>query len=250
MVNRNLFFIIGGISAFSLYATLLLLLFYYFNEHRSVKHFVPKNTNSLEISIIQTPSQKKPNETKSLSQKSSKIVKNQKNDLKGGANSAKYSYPSKSISTLFKGVKVGKPTFTSSLHMANAPKIKYKPTSKSSKRESDAKKLIDNLKFKNLDIKLKSQNSGSGDVNAYMSRISKLIYNSWNPDALFAGLVATVEVVIFPNGKFKFRIVAPSDNQSFNESLIEYLNQLQHKGLPPHKNGKKLVVEIYFKPKE
>jgi len=45
-------------------------------------------------------------------------------------------------------------------------------------------------------------------------------------------------------------MVNPSDNQSFNDSLIEYLNQLQQKGLPPHKNGRKLVVELNFKPKE
>jgi len=251
MVNRNLFFIIGGISAFSLYVILFFSLFYYFNEHRSVKNFVPKNTNSLEVSIIQTPSQiKKPNKTKSLSQKSSKIVKKTEKDLKGGGTSAKYSTSSKSISTLFKGVKVGKPTLSPSLHMANAPKIKYKSASKSSKSKSNAKSLIDNLKFSNLDIELKSQSSGKGEVDKYMSKIYEIIYNSWNPDVLFVGLEANVEIVIFSDGKFQFRMINPSDNQSFNESLIKYLKQLQLKGLPKHKNGRKLVVEIKFKPKE
>ncbi|SFP70727.1 TonB C-terminal domain-containing protein [Hydrogenimonas thermophila] len=251
MVNRNLFFIIGGISAFSLYAILFILLFYYFNEHKSAKQFVPKNTNTLEVSILQEPSQiKKHNKIKAISKKTQKLPEKPKKNAIKGSTSAKHSSYSKSIATLFKGVKVGKPHFSSSLRMANAPKIQYKPVVVSSKTQSDAKSLIDNLKFSNLDIKLKSQSSGSGNVDKYMNKIYEIIFNSWHPDVLFAGLEARVVIEIFPDGKFMYKMINPSDNQSFNESLIEYLNQLQHKGFPPHKNGRKLVVELNFKPKE
>jgi len=251
MVNRNLFFIIGGISAFSLYTTLFLILFFYFNEHKSVKRFVPKNTNSLEISIIQKPAQiKKINKNKSSIKKSTISQTKQKKIAVSSATSAKHASSSKSIASLFNGVKVGKPTFSSSLRLANAPKIKYKPVKKSSKKQTDAKSLIDNLKFSNIDIKLKSQSSGTGDVDKYMSKIYEIIFNSWHPDILFAGLQARVLIEIYPNGTFKYKMSNPSDNQSFNESLIEYLDQLQLKGFPPHKNGRKLVVELNFKPKE
>jgi len=251
MDRRSLFFIIGGISAFLMYALLFFVFFYYFNEHKSIKRFVPKNTNSLEVSILQTPSQKKePNKRKSTVKKSSKLPVKAKEVAVHGSTSAKHSSSSKSIATLFKGVKVGKPQFSSSLRMANAPKIKYKPVSNANKKQSDAKSLIDNLKFSNLDIKLKSQSSGSGHVDEYMSKIYEIIFNSWHPDALFAGLQAKVLIEIYPNGTFEYRIVNPSDNQSFNDSLIEYINQLQHKGFPPHKNGRKLIVELNFKPKE
>jgi len=251
MDNRNLFFILGGISSFLLYAVLILIFFYYFNEHKSSRHFVPKNTNSLEVSILQVPSQiKKPNKSKSSSQKSNKLPAKSKKNSASGATSAKHSNPSKSIATLFKGVKVGKPEPSPSLRMANAPKIKYKPVSVSKKKQSDAKSLIDNLKLSNLDIKLKSQSSGTGDVDAYMSKIYEIIFNSWHPDILFAGLQAKVLIEIFPDGTFQFRMINPSDNQSFNESLIEYLSQLQQKRFPPHNNGRKLVVELDFKPKE
>ncbi|WOE70879.1 TonB C-terminal domain-containing protein [Hydrogenimonas thermophila] len=252
MVNRNLFFIIGGISAFSLYAILFILLFYYFNEHKSAKQFVPKNTNTLEVSILQEPSQiKKHNKIKAISKKTQKLPEKPKKNAIKGSTSAKHSSSSKSIATLFKGVKVGKPQSSSSLRMANAPKIKYKPVSALSKKQSsDAKSLIDNLKLSNLDIKLTSQSSGIGEVDEYMSKIYEIIFNSWHPDVLFAGLEARVVIEIFPDGRFIYKMINPSDNQSFNESLIEYLNQLQHKGFPPHKNGRKLVVELNFKPKE
>ena len=252
MDRRGLFFIVGGLSAFLLYALMFIIFFYYFNEHKSVKRFVPKNTNSLEISILQTPSQKKAHKKRgSTVKKSTKtsLPLRPKKSAVNGSTSAKHSSTSKSIATLFKGVKVDKPQFSSSLRMANAPKIKYKPTS-TSKKQLEAKSLIDNLKFSNLDIKLKSQSSGSGSVDEYMSKIYEVIFNSWHPDALFAGLQAKVLIEIYPNGTFKYRMINPSDNQSFNDSLIEYLNQLQHKRFPPHKNGRKLVVELNFKPKE
>jgi len=183
MDRRSLFFIIGGISAFLLYILLFFVFFYYFNEHKNVKRFVPKNTNSLEVSILQTPSQKKePSKRKSIVKKpkQSKLSVKPKKSIVRGSTSTKHSTTSKSIATLFKGVKVGKPEFSSSLHMANAPKIKYKPVSNTNKKQSEAKSLIDNLKFSNLDIKLKSQSSGSGDVDEYMSKIYEIIFNNRN----------------------------------------------------------------------
>jgi len=248
MDNRGLFFIVGGISALFLYAILFFILFFYFNEHKRAKQFVLKNTNSLEVSIIQTPSQaKKTHKNKTVLKRYSKPPAEN-----GGASltSTKYSRSSKSIATLFKGVEVDKPQFSSFLQMANAPKIRYKPVSNVNKKQSNAKNLVDNLKFSNLDIKLRSQSSGSGYIDEYMSKIYKIIFDSWHPDVLFAGLHAKVLVEIYPDGTFRYKMVNPSDNQSFNNSLVKYLNQLQNKGFPPHKSGRRLVVELNFKPKE
>lgn len=251
MDNRNIYFIVGGISAFLFYALLLILFFFYFNEYRSTKRFVPQKSESLEVSILQIPSQsQKPKKNISSVKKIEKQTLKSKKSRSRGVTSPKYSNPSNKIATLFKGVKVGKPESVISMSMSNAPKIKYKRVKSSKREEFEAKSLVENLKFDNLDIKLKSKSSGIGEIDAYISKIYKVIYDSWTPDELFVGLEAKVAVEIEPDGTFQFRMVTPSDNQSFNNSLIEYLNQLKQKGFPPHNRGRKLIVELDFKPKE
>jgi hypothetical protein len=95
-----------------------------------------------------------------------------------------------------------------------------------------------------------SKAGGEGEVDAYMSKLYEILYGSWQPEAVYASLKVSVRFAIRPSGSFNYRVLSPSDNQGFNESLIEYLDTLQRKGLPSHKRKKTLVIDVEFKAKE
>ena len=96
---------------------------------------------------------------------------------------------------------------------------------------------------------MRSRASGSGEVDAYLSKVYRRLYQSWYPNPAFAGSKATARLVIYPDGTFTFRLLYPSDNRQFNESLIQYLDEIQQMRLPAHRKGKKLVVDIEFEDK-
>ena len=246
MDNKNIYFIIGGITAFLFYILFMLLLFFYFNEFKSKRFIVPKKSKEVEVSLIQFKPKPK------IKKKSIKKIDNkttiQKNSV---STSSKYNIKVKKedISSLFGGLKVEKPKYNSYAIMANAPKIKYKKQKIKKDIKNSAKKIVENMKFENLTIKAKNP-SKDGEFDKYISKIYEIIYATWEPESIYAGLEATVLIEILPSGDFKFKISIPSNNQSFNESLLQYLNELKDKMLPKNSFGKKIKLEIIFKPKE
>jgi hypothetical protein len=156
------------------------------------------------------------------------------------------------IASLFKNVKVKEP-FESlpGARLANAPKIKYKPSSE--RRETErprAEKLVRDINLSKPAINISSKSSGQGEVDSYMSKLYEVLYASWHPEAVFAGSHAAVRLDIAPDGSFAYHMIYPSDNQAFNHSLIEYLEQIRAKRFPPHKRKENLVVHVEFKAKE
>jgi outer membrane biosynthesis protein TonB len=157
----------------------------------------------------------------------------------------------KAIASLFKGIEVDEPTDSRPARLANAPKIRYKAASKEEREERKrAEKLVRDINLSKTSIKMASKAGGEGEVDAYMSKLYEILYGSWQPEPVYAGLKATVRFSIAPDGSFNYRVLYPSDNQGFNESLIEYLDTLQRKGLPPHRRKKTLVIDVEFKAKE
>lgn len=243
MGNRNIYFIVGGISAFLFYTIFMLLLFFYFNEFKSKRFIVPKKSNEIEVSIIQLKS--KPKKIEKSIEKKSKKLRNQKSI----STSSKHNVKIENISSLFGGLKVEKPKYNSFALMANAPKIKYKKQKIEKKREVKAKKIVENMKLENVEIKVKNS-SKDGEFDKYISKISEIIYGTWEPESVYVGLEATVVIEILPDGDFNFRLSIPSNNQSFNESLLQYLEELKKKKLPKNSFNKKITLEVVFKPKE
>ncbi|WP_201353624.1 TonB C-terminal domain-containing protein [Hydrogenimonas urashimensis] len=254
MDKKGLFFFTGGVAAFLFYLLLILLLILFFNDYKRSKRYVPKSTQSIEISLTQAlPVRTKPKPVAKKEQK-----EKQKSEIPAVAkkSSATAKHPAKpkpkAIASLFKGVKIKEPTEqTRAARLANAPKIKYKAASKEEKREQKkAQQLIRDINLSKPSIRMTSKASGQGEVDAYMSKLYEILYGSWQPEAIYAGSAATVRLLIEPDGKFDYTLLYPSDNQGFNQSLIEYLEQLKQKRFPSHKRNKRLVIDVEFKAKE
>jgi|GEM_PF-1091133 len=258
MDKRGTYFFLGGVSALVFYGALLTLLFLFFNDRSHKKHYVPKQSESIEVSIMQAPPArpkpipKRPEPPKKETKPMPKPKPKPPAATKPAQSKPAPQNRPRAIASLFKGVKVKQPVETSRpARLANAPKIRYKPKSAPSQTapRPSAKKLLEKIKL-DTDIKISSRSGGQGEVDAYMSKLYKRLYGSWQPDPLYAGLKATVRFRIRPDGTFRYRVVVPSDNQGFNESLIEYLDAMQRMGFPPHKKGKELVIDVEFKAKE
>jgi len=254
MDRKETYFFAGGAAAVGFYLLLILLLILFFNDYKKSKRYVPKQAESIEVSLMQMPQARpKPRPVAKKEQKR-KIKSEIPAVAKKSRTTAKQtSKPKpKAIASLFKGVKIKEPIEQShAARLANAPKIKYKAVSEEEKKEQKrAQQLVKDINLSKPSIKISSKASGQGEVDAYMSKLYEILYGSWQPEAIYAGSTATVRLSISPDGEFDYRLLYPSDNQGFNESLIEYLEQLKQRKFPPHKRGRKLVINVEFKAKE
>ncbi len=254
MDRKGTFFFAGGVAAIAFYLVLILLLILFFNDYRHSKRYVPKQTQSIEVSLMEAPPAKpKPKPmVRPKPKPEPKKPTPEPSVAKKAAPAPKKPAPPrpKAIASLFQGVKVKEPPRRSAARLANAPKIRYKPTEEKREERRRARELVQDINLTKPSITMHSKASGQGEVDAYMSKLYEILYGSWQPEALYAGSKATVRLRIEPDGNFRYRLVVPSDNQGFNESLIEYLDNLQRTKLPPHKRERSLDIDVEFKAKE
>ncbi|WP_457595092.1 TonB C-terminal domain-containing protein [Hydrogenimonas sp.] len=252
MGRERRYFYIGALAAVAFYLLLLLLLILFFNDYKRSKRYVPKKSQNIEVAIVMQSS-KKP-EPKRRAQKERKRKVKAPAVKKPAPAAPKTSTPAepKAISSLFKGIKADRPVESgSAARLANAPKIRYKASAETeSKKRVEASRLVRDINLSRPQIDITSKSSGIGEVDEYMSRLYDRIYRSWQPEAIYAGEEAKVRLRIAPDGSFDYSLLFPSDNQGFNQSLIEYLDRLKREKLPPHKRGETLDVDIEFKAKE
>ncbi len=257
MDKARQYFVIGGFAAFTLFSLLIALLFLFFNHYQQSKHYVPKQTDSIEVSILQLPSP-----SKSKPKPVAKSVQHSKEHQKAPIAKSKREAVTKkvkatnsrpAIASLFKGVKIKEPhdVTTPSARLANAPKIHYKSTTKEREQTTQkAESLVRNLQLSQPTIHIASKASGQGEVDAYLSQLYELFHKTWQPEAFYAGAHATIQFEIASDGTFNYHLLRPSDNQAFNQSLIEYLEQMKAKGFPPLTRNRDLVIDVEFKAKE
>ncbi len=250
--DKRLFFI-GGIAASLFYLLLVFVLIYFFNEYKRSKRYVPAKSESIEVSILQQSSKKPKPEPKPAVKREQKQQVKLPAEKKVSATAPKSAAPKpKAISSLFEGIKASAPVESgSAARLANAPKIKYKAASSQEQKVTrKASQLIKDINLSKPEIEITSKSSGIGEVNEYMSRLYDKIYRSWQPEAVYAGEQAKVRLRIAPDGSFEYSLLYPSDNQGFNQSLIEYLDRLKREKLPPRKESGILDVDVEFKAKE
>lgn len=248
------YFLIGGAAALLFYLFLLLALILFFNDYKRSKRYVPKKSQNIEVTILRQSSKedvKKPKSPVKKEVRKSQKAPAVKKRVSASTKPSKAAAP-KAISSLFEGIKADKPIDESlASRLANAPKIEYKATSnQEQKRQESASRLVRDINLSKPQIDITSKSSGVGEVDQYMSRLYDIIYKSWHPEAIYAGEEAKVRLMIAPNGSFDYKLLYPSDNQGFNQSLIEYLDRLKAEKLPPHKRDESLDVDIEFKAKE
>jgi outer membrane biosynthesis protein TonB len=256
MDRKKSYFFAGGIAAVGFYVLLISLLLLFFNDYRHTRRYVPKKSQSIEVSLMSAPpTRPKPRPAVKKEQKKqlrSKIPATVKKPSAEPSPKPKPAPPRpQAIKSLIAKVKVAEPTDTRPARLANAPKIRYKPTARKNREERrKAEALVRDINLSKTSIRMASKSGGQGEVDAYMSKLYDILYGSWQPEAVYAGSKATVRLFIEPDGSFNYRVLYPSDNQGFNESLIEYLDMLQKRGLPPHKREKTLTIDVEFKAKE
>ena len=253
MDRRGLFFFLGGAAALLFYLGLIFVLILFLNDRHHARRFVPKKSQSIEVSLMSAPPTRPKRQTirqkiakpPSAKPKTPATVKE-----RPPAKKSKPARPHKAIASLFKGIKVPQPLNSRPNRLANAPKLRYRPKKSHETPSKRAEALVKDLNLSKPDITMVSKSGGQGEVNAYMSKLYEILYSSWRPSSLYAGLSAKVRLHIAPEGSFTYRMLYPSDNQGFNESLIEYLDTIQKKGLPPLKKGGPLTIDVQFKAKE
>ncbi len=247
------YFLLGGVASILFYILVIALFFLFFNDAKHAKRYVPKVSQSIEVSIMQAPKKKRRDEMTKEAKKEAVTAKKKplvKAKPKPVVREKRVGKPA--VASLFSNVKTTEPIGASkAARLANAPKIRYRPENEAStKTTKRARELVRDINLSKPSINISAKSGGQGEVNAYMTKIYELLYASWQPDAIFAGAHATVRMTIASDGNFDFSLLYPSDNQAFNESLIEYLKQLQTKRLPPHKGKRDLVIDVEFKAKE
>lgn len=138
-----------------------------------------------------------------------------------------------------------KPIDTKQLMKLLPQPTKEQPKTKTESKPVDAKSIVNSLDLKKNSLNV-SFNS-SGEFDAYLNKIAQIIRAGWNPYSTDAGLVATINININPDGSFTFKLKTASNNPDFNSRLNEYLKSLQLKNLPPPDNHKSVNVDFNFK---
>jgi hypothetical protein len=75
-------------------------------------------------------------------------------------------------------------------------------------------------------------------MDAYSSKITSILYNGFPEQERFAGNQIDILLIIYPSGRFRFKVTKYSPNREFNEILIRYLEELQNIGFDRHTNLK------------
>lgn len=253
MGKDNGFYLLGGLGAVAAYALLIVTTMLYL-MHKEPRPLVP-DLQQLEVTILDEkptpkvlkvqPPRPKPKPKPTLVPVKKEVQRSVKHEQRA--------VEKPSIASLFKGVKVGDINpGGAAAKLKNAPKIKYTKTraSEETKKMTDTRKLVDSIDLAHSAVKITTQSSAIGESDPYITQLHRRIFGSWQPESLFIGCKATVRLIISPDGSLIYLLREPSDNQAFNQSLIEYLDRLRFEGLPPHKHARSLQVDVNFEVKE
>jgi len=95
---------------------------------------------------------------------------------------------------------------------------------------------------------IKKVDKGKGVVNSYFARIQHTL-EGWPAQSNFVGEKIKVELTVYPNGLFNYKLLSSSLNPEFNQALKDYLKQLKRFGFGAHSNPKpyKIIVEFIAK---
>jgi len=269
--------LIAGVLSIGIYIAIIGILVIYFNnrDYHKAKKYVIKNDNRIQVSLasIKTPIKDKTKKIKEKSKvKSKHIVKKvfkkkkikakisdkqikkqitkkkynktkrviHKKIVKKDVNSTKIK--KRQTSNLFADIKV--PKKHNILVISDKP-LQTKPKNDmiklSDKKPSALEKINNSLR--------KQKNMDKGVTNIYLAKVQEML-EDWPAQSDFAGQSVKVLLYIKPSGMFEFEIKSASTNPEFNQSLIEYLKQLQIFGFGKHQGNKVYKFEADFVAKE
>ncbi len=252
MFNKTPYLIFGIISSILIYIILIVLIgFYFYKSSQKPKVYALKKETILEItlqSLLKEPIKKEEEKKKEKSFVKKESVS--KSSESGGSLSPKKSSPN--LKSLFASLNVSQPKKivnevpVKKDHIAS--RFKSKNIESIKKPKLDISKLVKQVSVSKSII---SFDKKGGEVeDKYYSSIYKILAKNWIPNNSNVGHIALVLVIIDNKGSFNYKIKKLSNNENFNQKLIQFLENMKLKKFPPYEKGSKTVVEVYFKTEE
>jgi hypothetical protein len=247
MRDKNLFYISGFISFFLYIICFLFLIFYLKTQH--IKKIDPfKKTTAIELEIMVNTDETKPKQ--SSSKVESSIVKPSDEMVKKSTSVNKK--VENNVQSLFANVK----TTAKKVEKKEVLNVQKSTVSSRYKSKFEKQAKVENVNVSNLLSSVKKSKSSmtftnSSDQNdPYYSKVYEMIASAWNPHLILDNLSAKVLVTIFSDGRFAYRFLSQSGNDSFDRSLESFLQEQTNVLYPSHDKGSKTTIEIIFKSKE
>jgi hypothetical protein len=260
---------VSAVAAICIYLLTLFSLIYYFNHHESdeAKNYVKKDQKKISVSLNspqpkvepKPKEQPKPKKEEPKPKKETpKIVKKEIQKPIAKPKEIKKVVPKKEepkpkkeepkpkketpkvvdTNDLFKDVKTDKKPENKEV---NKPNIIEVSEPKEAPKKSASDLLNENTQ--------NQESAQTGIENEYIAKLKERL-SQWGEQGEFKGETTVVEFVIKPTGDFTFRLKGGSNNQAFNEGLIQYLESLQKVGLGAHSVPRSLVIDVKFIAKE
>ncbi len=240
------YFLLGGFVAFSLYFSILTLIFYKFYEEKlHPKNYSYHKKDFLEITIVEEKQPKKifkaniSKEKEIQKPKKELLQKKESRDKKENIN----------LKSLFSTVrtedykKIAEEKRVS--YKTRASRLKKQITKENLKKTKKILKLIKELKLSN---KIGAKASKRGEYNEYIGKIQEIIDLKWQQTPqTFPGNKAIALIKIDKYGRFSYKIEKLSYNNTFNIKLKEFLESLKYSKFPPYKKGRYIEIKIEFK---
>ncbi|MBN2768747.1 MAG: TonB C-terminal domain-containing protein [Campylobacterales bacterium] len=271
---------ISAVAALCVYFFMLFMLIYYFNHHDrdESKNYVKKDQKKISVSL-NSPQKKvepKPKEQPKPPKETPKVVKKETPKVVKKEIQESIAKPKDLNITQPKEIKKIEPKKEQPKPKKEEPKPKketpkvvdtndlFKDIKTEQKPEkiqdikpdikvSEPKKVKQEPKKSASDLvdenKPNEEDAQSGIENEYIAKLKERL-SQWSEQEEYKGETAVVEFVIKPTGDFTFRLKRGSNNQAFNEGLIQYLESLQKVGLGAHSAPRSLVIEVDFIAKE
>lgn len=242
--SKETSFLASGLFSIFIYLIIIFLFFLYVKTS-DVKKFdaLTKNT-ILELNIVI-------DDKSDIVNKKSEIEKSKKSEEIVEKSKSKTNKQHTSVKSLFANVedkndKVVDEPVNNVVTSEVSSRFKAKFEKQRKSENLSVSSILSSVKSK-ASVMPSSQTSENSDP--YYSKIYELLAKRWNPMLIIDGLYAKVLVIITNDGKFDYKFLKYSGNESFDNSLTSFLNEQVNITYPKHNKGSKTEIEVIFKAK-
>ncbi|MDU7693517.1 MAG: TonB C-terminal domain-containing protein [Helicobacter sp.] len=97
----------------------------------------------------------------------------------------------------------------------------------------------------NINVKIAVPIDNDGAYDEFVDQIYQILYKSFN--FAYQNEIFTALVTIDPNGNFSYRVLRFSNSALYNDKIIEILDRLKVKKMPPPPKNRSIDIEVNFK---
>ncbi|NOQ30969.1 MAG: hypothetical protein GQ570_07605 [Helicobacteraceae bacterium] len=251
MANNDRYFYISGFISLIFIFFVVFLFAYMLIASNKIRSFALKKDNYIAISLNIAPST-----SKAFTQKSKNRVKPERKKEEISEKIAKLK--TQDISSLFSSVKTQKvkqkpkkPKKVVDLKRLASLSKRIKTSTKNDVEKISKKVKKLKLSKSSVEVSSASASSSATHVDEYLAKIQVFVYNNFYPPASTEGSSAKIRIWLNENGKLSdFRILAKSNNSSFNEEVELLKERLNSLTFPRHPRLEKSVIDIILTAKE